>query len=164
MRGPRPQAIELTDLERRGLETLARRHTTPQQAALRARIILAAADGRNNAQIARDLAVGVEVARLWRGRWRELQAVDLADLSVAQRLADAPRSGAPARLSAAQVCQIVALACAAPATTGRPISQWTAREIADEIIKRGIVATISPRHAGRLLKKGICSPIASATG
>jgi len=164
MRGPRPQAIELTDLERRGLETLARRHTTPQQTALRARIILAAADGRNNAQIARDLAVGVEVARLWRGRWRELQAVDLADLSVAQRLADAPRSGAPARLSAAQVCQIVALACAAPATTGRPISQWTAREIADEIIKRGIVATISPRHAGRLLKKGICSPIASATG
>ncbi len=164
MRGPRPQAIELTDLERRGLETLARRHTTPQQTALRARIILAAADGRNNAQIARDLAVGVEVARLWRGRWRELQAVDLADLSVAQRLADAPRSGAPARLSAAQVCQIVALACAAPATTGRPISQWTAREIADEIIKRGIVATISPRHAGRLLKKGSCSPIASATG
>jgi putative transposase len=164
MRGPRPQAIELTDLERRGLETLARRHTTPQQTALRARIILAAADGRNNAQIARDLAVGVEVARLWRGRWRELQAVDLADLSVAQRLADAPRSGAPARLSAAQVCQIVALACAAPATTGRPISQWTAREIADEIIQRGIVATISPRHAGRLLKKGICSPIASATG
>ena len=164
MRGPRPQAIELTDLERRGLETLARRHTTPQQTALRARIILAAADGRNNAQIARDLAVGVEVARLWRGRWRELQAVDLADLSVAQRLADAPRSGAPARLSAAQVCQIVALACAAPATTGRPISQWTAREIADEIIQRGIVATISPRHAGRLLTRGICSPIASATG
>ena len=164
MRGPKPLVIELTDIERRGLEALARRHTTPQQVAVRARIILAAADGRNNAQIARDLAVGVEVARLWRGRWRELQAVDLADLSVAQRLADAPRSGAPARLSAAQVCQIVALACAAPATTGRPISQWTAREIADEIIQRGIVATISPRHAGRLLKKGICSPIASATG
>ncbi len=164
MRGPRPQAIELTDLERRGLETLARRHTTPQQTALRARIILAAADGRNNAQIARDLAVGVEVARLWRGRWRELQAVDLADLSVAQRLADAPRSGAPARLSAAQVCQIVALACAAPATTGRPISQWTDREIADEVIKRGIAEAISPRHAGRLLKRGMCNPIVSATG
>jgi putative transposase len=164
MRGPKPQAIELTDLERRGLEALTGRRATPQQAALRARIILAAADGRNNAQIARDLAVGVEVARLWRGRWRALQAVDLADLSVAQRLADAPRSGAPARLSAAQVCQIVALACGAPATTGRPISQWTGREIADEIVKRGIVATISPRHAGRLLKRGICRPIASATG
>ncbi len=164
MRGPKPQAIELTELERCGLEALARRHTTPQQVAWRARIILAAAAGRNTAQIARDLAVGVAVARLWRGRWRGLQAVALADLRVAQRLADAPRSGAPARISAAQVCQLVALACAAPATTGRPISQWTDREIADEVIARGIAETISPRHAGRLRKRGICSPIASATG
>lgn len=164
MRGPKPQAIELTDRERRGLEALARRHTTPPQVALRARIILAAAAGRNKAQIARDLAVGVAVARLWRGRWRDRQAIDLADLSVARRLADAPRCGAPAHISAAQVCQIVALACGAPATSGRPISQWTDREIADEVIARGIAATISPRHAGRLLKRGICSPIASATG
>ena len=164
MRGPKPQAIELTDRERRGREALACRHTTPQQVALRARIILAAADGRNNAQIARDLAVGVAVARLWRGRWRDLQAVALADLSVARRLMEAPRSGAPARISAAQVGQLVALACAAPATTGRPISQWTDREIADEVIKRGIAETISPRHAGRLLKRGIGRPIAFATG
>ncbi len=164
MRGPKPQAIELTDTERRGLEALARRRTTPQQVALRARIILAAADGRNNAQIARALAVGVETARLWRGRWLDLRAVALADLSIERRLADAPRSGAPARIGAEQVCQIVALACGAPAATGRPISQWTDREIADEVIKRGIAETISPRHAGRLLKKGICSPIASATG
>jgi len=172
MRGPKPQASELTELERCGLEALARRHTTPQQMALRARSILAAADGRNNVQSARDLAVGVAggtlvaraVARLWRGRWRDRQAVALADLSVAQRLAEAPRSGAPARLSAAQVCQLVALACAAPATTGRPISQWTDREIADEGITRGIAETISPRHAGRLRKRGICSPSAFATG
>ena len=164
MRGPQPQAIEVTDTERRGLETLARRRSTPQQVALRARIILAAADGHNNAQIARDLAVGVETARLWRGRWRDLRAVALADLSLEGRLADAPRSGAPVRIGAEQVCRIVALACEAPATTGRPISQWTDREIADEVIKRGIAEAISPRHAGRLLKRGMCNPIVSATG
>ena len=47
----------------------------------------------------------------------------------------------------------MALACEAPEKSGRPISQWTGREIADEIISQGIVETISPRHAQRLLKK-----------
>ncbi len=70
MRGPKPQAITLTDEERRGLVALVRRHTTSQQVALWARIVLAAADGRNNAAIARVVGVAVETARLWRGRWR----------------------------------------------------------------------------------------------
>jgi hypothetical protein len=56
------------------------------------------------------------------------------------------------------MCQIVALACQKPEESGRPISQWSGREVADEIMKRGIVAEISPRHAARLLKRGISSP------
>ena len=164
MRGPKPQAIELTDTERRGLAAVARRHTTPQQVALRARSSLAAADGHNDAQIARELAVGVETARRWRGRWRDLRGIALADLSRERRLADAPRSGAPVRIGAEQVCRIVALACAAPAATGRPISQRTDREIADEVIKRGIAAALAPRHAGRLRNRGMCRPIVAATG
>jgi putative transposase len=47
----------------------------------------------------------------------------------------------------------VALACDQPKE--RPISHWTGREIADEMMVRGIVKQISPRHAARLLKKGI---------
>lgn len=47
---------------------------------------------------------------------------------------------------------------------GRPISQWTGREIADELVARGIVEQISPRHASYLLKKGACNRIASAIG
>jgi len=35
------------------------------------------------------------------------------------------------------------------------MSQWTGREVADEIKQRGIVGQISPRHAARLLKRGI---------
>jgi hypothetical protein len=47
---------------------------------------------------------------------------------------------------------------------GRPISQWTGREIADELKVRGIVPEISPRHACYLLKKGGCNRTASAIG
>jgi putative transposase len=164
MRGPQPPLIILSAAERRSLAELTRRHGTPQQLALRARIVLAAADGRNHRQIARELGVSVDTARLWRQRWRALQAVAGEDLSVAERLADAPRSGKPVRSTAAQVCQIVELACAAPDRAGRPLSQWTGRELAAEIMARGIVDRSSGRHAARLLKRGRFSRTVGATG
>src|SRR5215211_3772236 len=141
MRGPQPVPIVLSDAERQALEELSRRHSTPQQRALRARIVLAAADGLNHRQIARRLDISLDTARRWRQRWRALQAVAGADLSVAERLEDAPRAGRPVRISAAQ-----------------------GREIAAEIMQRGIVACISERHATRLLKRGRCSRTAGATG
>ena len=164
MRGPQPPAIVLSVAERVALEALVRRHTTPQQIALRARIVLAAAAGANHRQIARALGVSIDTARLWRGRWLALQAVALDDLPVADRLEDAPRAGRPARLTDAQVCQIIELACAAPDQAGRPIGQWTAREIADEIVRRGIVDRISGRHAARLLKRGRSNRTAGGIG
>lgn len=164
MRGPKPPAIELPEEARRELVALVRRHTTPQQVALRARLVLAAASGLNNAQVARQEGVDVETARHWRTRWLGLQPVALADLRVEERLADAPRSGAPARITAEQVCRIVALACEAPVASGRPLGQWTGRELADEIVARGILPAISPRHAGRLLQRGTSSRTACATG
>jgi hypothetical protein len=51
----------------------------------------------------------------------------------------------------------MALACEAPGESGRPISQWSTTELAAEIVRRGLVDTISPRHAARLLKRGISS-------
>lgn len=164
MPGPQPQRIELDKTSYDALIAVTRRHTTPQQLVPRAQIVLLAAEGKNNVEIAQDLGVSVDMARLWRRRWLSLATVPLEDLSVADRLEDAPRSGKPVTIGPEQVCQIVALACEAPEKSGRPISQWTGREIADEIMARGIVETISPRHAQRLLKRGICSPISSATG
>ena len=164
MRGPKPTQIDLTDAERTALDTLVRRHSTPQQIALRAQIVLSAATGLNNTQVGRALAVNVDTVRLWRDRWCAFQGVSLADLSVTERLEDAPRPGGPVRITPEQVCQIVALACAAPSAAGRPISQWSGTELADAIIQRGIVSQISPRHALRLLKKGILNPTASALG
>lgn len=164
MRGPNPPTVVLTAEERQQLEALARRHGTAQQLALRARIILAAAGGANNAQIARRLGVNVGTARLWRTRWLGPAAVPPDGLGVAERLEDAPRPGGPCRITAEQVCQLTALACEAPAGSDRPISQWTGREIADEAIQRGIVRALSPRHAARLLKRGASSRTVSATG
>jgi len=149
--------VTLTADERHALDTLTRRHTTAQQLAMRAQIILAAAEGHNNAQIARRVGVDVDTVRLWRQRWLSFQGSRLEDVSVAARLADAPRPGHPTRITAEQVCRIVALACEAPSGAGRPISQWTSRELAEEIRTRGIVEQISPRHAARLLKKTICN-------
>jgi transposase len=94
------------------------------------------------------------MATLWRWRWLDLEPVALDDLSVEERLEELPRPGAPSRLAANQLCRIEQLACEAPEKAERPISQWTGREIADELVVRGIVASISARHAARLLKKG----------
>jgi putative transposase len=150
--GPKPAAVHLSDAERQELEKLVKRHSTEQQIALRARVVLAAGAGKGNAEIGRELQVTVDTARLWRQRWLDVQAIPASELSAAERLRDLPRPGAPAKITADQMCQIAALACEKPAASERPISQWTSREIADEIIKRGIVSAISPRHAARLLK------------
>jgi putative transposase len=156
--------VILDEAGRQDLDALVRQHRTPQRVALRAHIILLAAAGQNNSQIARQVGVDVATVRLWRGRWLGLRGVPLTELSVAERLEDAPRPGGPCRITAEQACRITALACEAPRASGRPISRWTGREIADEVRKRGIAAAISPRHASRLLKRGMCSPTASAPG
>ena len=98
MRGPKPPTIDLAADERQELEQLVRRHTTPQQVALRARIVLAAADGANNCQIARHLDVSLDMVRRWRARWLGCQAAALEDLPVLDRLTDAPRPGTPPAL------------------------------------------------------------------
>src|SRR5215212_9992293 len=152
MATPRPPKVVLSERERAELERLVRAFTTGQQLALRARIVLAAGDGLNNLQIARELGVDDETPGHWRGRWLQFRDVPLDDLSVTERLADAPREGAPPKFTPEQVCQIIAMACEKPADSGRPISQWSHRELADEIMRRGIVERISPRHASRLLK------------
>ncbi len=154
MAGRKPKPIELSEVVRETLEKLVARHTTGQQKAQRTRIILKAAAGKTNTAIAKELTISVDMVALWRERWLTLAAISLDDLTVEERLEDLPRPGAPSRLNADQRCQIEQMACEAPEKAGRPISQWTGREIAEEVMKRGIVEHISRRHAARLLKKG----------
>lgn len=154
MSGPQAIALQLSESETESLTKLVKAHQTGQQIALRARIVLAAGQGQSNAQIARTLAAHIDTVRLWRRRWQQLQPIPLTELSAEERLEDLPRPGTPARITADQRCQIEALACEQPEQSVRPISHWTNREIADELIRRQIVEHISARHAGRLLKRG----------
>ncbi len=147
--------------QREGLERLVRTHSTPQQLALRARMILQAADEMGVRASARDLGVWPKTVRYWRKRWR--QAAE--GQSTAERLADLPRSGAPATFTVEQICAIVSMTCEKPSDSERPISQWSQRDIADEAVRRGIVEDISQRSVGRFLKKRpTSSRIAYATG
>jgi transposase len=148
--------------EQRGvLEQLVRTRSTPQQVALRARIILQAAEGVGPRQSARELGVWPKTVRYWRQRWRgaaEGQAV-------VERLADAPRSGAPATFTPEQICALVAMTCEKPSESERPISHWSQREIAEEAMRRRLVPSISQRSVGRFLKKRpTFNPIGSVIG
>jgi putative transposase len=143
------------------LEHLVRTHSTPQQLALGARIMLLAADGVGVRESAEELDVWPKTVRRWRKRWR--MAADR--VSVPERLVDAPRPGAPASYTPQQVCAIVAMTCEKPEASDRPISHWSQREIADEAMRRGLVPNISQRSVGRFLKKRLTSNrIASGTG
>ena len=91
-----PKALKLNETERQELQQLVNRHSTPQQIALRAEIILLADQGHNHRQIARSLNISRDMARLWRERWLSLSE---KGISVVERLQDAERPGAPARFS-----------------------------------------------------------------
>lgn len=164
MSGPRPLEVTLSPHHRALLERLARRATSPQRLVRRVAIILAASNGFNNEQIAQRLGLARETVQIWRARWLAAAprlAAAAADGSddatltkqLVAELTDAPRAGAPATFSAEQVCQIIALACEPPAASERPVTHWTPAELADEAVKRGIVAQISARTVGRFLHR-----------
>ncbi|HSG41849.1 MAG TPA: helix-turn-helix domain-containing protein, partial [Anaerolineales bacterium] len=85
---PKAQKVQLSDAERQGLEELVKRHQVGQQIALRAKIVLAAADGLKNKEIVAKYSVTADTVRLWRNRWVNLQDLLLDDLSVEDRLQD----------------------------------------------------------------------------
>ena len=153
----------LTEPEKTFLHRIASRAKTEQRLALRAKILLALDEGRSVSAVARDLHIVRNTVKKWRERWHEAQdrlsKVQQDDQAAFEALAlavltDAARSGKPAEFTVEQITQIVALSCEPPQQSGRPITNWTQRELADEAIKRGIVKQISPRSAGRFLKRG----------
>lgn len=158
MPGPQATKIELSSRQEALLNQLCRRQTCPQHQVRRARIILKAASGKTNKQIAEELGLARITVRDWRERWAEAaafvdeaqQADDKQLLMLIERvLADAYRPGTPPKFSPEQVVQIVALAGEEPALSERPISHWTAKELAAEAVKRGIVKSISPQSVER---------------
>ena len=162
---PVAPTIMLTARQRACVEQIARRQTNPQRLVRRAKLLLAMDAGATNSQIARQMHLNRGTVCLWRHRWLaltpklaqgEVEGVSDKALTtmIAAVLTDTPRPGTPATFTAEQIVQIVAVACEPPEESGRPISHWTPREVADEVRKRGMVETISTRSVGRFLKSG----------
>ncbi len=139
--------LVLSVAERAELEALVRARSTAQSAALRARMILHLAAGLNLTDTAARLGAWRKTVSHWRGRW-------LAGTGPArERLSDAPRSGSPGHITAEEQCAIIALACKRPRDHGLPLSHWSASDLAREALRQGLVERLSPRTAGRFLKR-----------
>jgi transposase len=143
----------LTDQEKETLNRLIAKHKTSQAQALRARIILQFYEGKNINAIATALGVVYNTVLKWTNRWKRHPEID-----VEERLEDLPRSGCPDKYSPEQICKIIATCCENPEEYGRPITHWTQRELADEVIKQKIVESISTSEVGRILKENDLQP------
>ncbi len=169
-------AVRVSDRQRPILNRLVRNAAdTPHRLLERSRMVLMSSEGMGTADQARVLGVDRQRVRRMRRRWAgfesrlaEAEAAGATDKDltklVTEALADAPRSGAPGKFTAEEFTQIISVACEQPEDCGRPVTHWTPRELADEVMKRGIVESISPRHVGRFLKKGLCGPITPGIG
>ena len=135
MAGPKPVPITVTDTQRNALQTLVNKSSEEHALVTRAQIILKADQGHSTRAIARHLHLSEDCVCHWKQRRRDCARNGLGETNVRAWLADAPRSGGPPTITAEQWCQIMALACSDPKQSGRPISQWTLREIAEEAMK-----------------------------
>jgi transposase len=127
--------LSITDAERVELQRRVRAHTTPQRAAKRARIVLLAADGLPNRQIAPIVGMNQHTVAHWR---RRFQAERLAGLE------DRPRPGRPLVYDHDQRLRIVATVTQQPPD---PASHWSHSQLAQELADMGISAS----QIGRIL-------------
>ena len=151
--------INLTQEERNILKKISQKDTAKQSMVRRARIILMSDEGLRNQEIAAKLDIMDCVITKWTKRWHERSSD-----TVEERLQDLARPGAPDTITPEQWCRIIALSCERPEDHGLSITDWTYRELADEVIKQGIVEKISPSHLGRILKKKTSNHTEFATG
>ena len=144
------QKIVLSDQQREDLELIIRKRKSSQSLVLRAKIILAGAEGKSLLGTSKALKCTRETVTRWRRHW-----VDRSDdLPTLERLQEAPRPGAPPKFTAEQICQIVALSCDKPEDHGYPFSHWSESSLAMAAVDKEIVPSISQRQVGRFLKSG----------
>ena len=114
---PMPPLI-LDDSERETLERWVRRPKTAQGLALRARMILACAEGRSNIVVAADLEVSDETVGKWRSRFLERRL---------DGLSDEPRSGRPRGVTDEDVERVITLTLE---STPKDATHWSTRSMA----------------------------------
>jgi transposase len=143
-----PYRVVLSAEEKSVLMARARSVRSQYRDRLRAQIVLAAAAGKNNAVIARQLGVCTDTVRKWRRRFAAARLMGLKD---------APRSGRPPVFTAADRAEAVALACALPAESGVPLSRWSCPDLARELTARRQIAA-SASTIGRWLAADALKP------
>lgn len=151
------------------LKRLVRRKSTPQDLAVRARIVLLSREGLPAAAQADRLNVDEQRVRRWRSRWEaahgrlcEAEEEGASDKELEELivlvLKDRHRRGVRPKFSAEQVAQILALACERPEDLGLPFTHWTPPELARVAVEQGFVDSISPRQVDRFLKRSRDTP------
>jgi transposase len=120
---PTPTAVEivLSDEERAQLESWERRRTSAQALAERSRIVLAAAEGLKNTEIAERLGVGREMVTKWRNRFAQHRL---------DGLSDEPRPGQPRKVTDAKVEEVITKTLE---TQPRDATHWSTRSMAKEV-------------------------------
>ena len=118
---PVAAAIELTDDERARLEAWARRRTSAQGLAQRSRIVLAAAEGLRNTEIAQRIGVTRPMVTKWRNRFAEHRL---------DGLSDEPRPGRPRTITDEQVEEVIVRTLE---TTPKDATHWSTRSMAAEV-------------------------------
>ena len=144
-----PFVIILTATEKAVLQARATSARAPYRMVIRARIVLACAEGRTNAGIAADVGMHIDTVRKWRHRFHHHRLDGLADL---------PRSGRPPVFTAVQVAEVKQLACTLPAETQIPLSRWSSHELANEATRRGIADSMSASSVRRWLNADAIKP------
>ena len=113
------RALRVSREDREWLETLVRSGKTPQRVALRARMVLGAAEGRPNHALAKELGISRPTLLLWRQRY--------AEAGVAGLLKDAPRPGRKKRIRPEKVEAIVNATLQTPPSAA---TRWSVRTLA----------------------------------
>jgi transposase len=131
------------------LEARVRRPTAQQREVIRARIVLAAADGEQNITIAGRLGVAVNTVSKWRKRFVQ---EGLGGLGIASG-----RAGRAASPSAV-VVEVKAIACELPATRGVPLGRWSLAELREEVITTGLIDQVSVSTLWRWLAEDALKP------
>jgi transposase len=119
----------------------------------RAQIVLAAAEGRTNQKIVDEFGFEKHRVSRWRNRWKELHTSwtqldeklrpPLSEKLVLPWLADRKGRGKKPEITEQQKALILAVACEPPEKSGYPHTHWTDRLLAQEVVRRGIVETVS---------------------
>ncbi len=153
--------IDLSVKEKEELNRLVRKQSVSQNIAKRARLILLVAEEKlKNIEISKKVGIVQSQLPQWIKRWQEANK----ETEVEERLKDKARSGRKPTITAEQWCKIMALACEKPENHGVPITHWSHSTLTAEIIKQGIVETISMSHVGDFLKKQNYNPIEASIG